>query len=57
MRPTLRLDELLTSGRDSDFLLVAKGSQPGLQRAVCNTIQRECPATRDRTRLLKFLPP
>ena len=32
--------------RGSDYLLFAKGNQPGLQHAICNAIQAHPPASR-----------
>jgi hypothetical protein len=38
-------------GRGSDYFLVAKGNQPGLQRAIYDAIQQECPRGPDHAEL------
>jgi predicted transposase YbfD/YdcC len=38
-------------GRGSDYLLVVKGNQPGLQRAIYDAIQEQCPRDPDHSEL------
>src|SRR5262249_37399788 len=38
-------------GRGSDYFLAAKGNQPGLQRAIYDAIQQECPRVPDHAEL------
>lgn len=38
-------------GRGPDYLLVVKGSQPGVQRAIYDAIQEQCPRNPDHSEL------
>jgi Transposase DDE domain len=43
--------EYIADERNADCLLLVKGSQPGLQRAIYDTINEQCPAAHSHTEL------